>query len=457
MASKPSLERRNHLKYITTAIDYPNATPHVGTAFEKITADAYNRYLKFKGESTFFLLGNDENTQKVTKKAKELNIPTQEYVDNVAVEFKSIWKSLNIDYDNFVQTSKPQHTEKVKELLLLLKPFIYKSEFKGSYCEGCEEYKTECLYHPITTKEETNYFFKLSKFKKNLPNVKPEKIINEIDNIEPKDISISRKNEGWGIPIPWDNQQVTYVWVDALLSYYTASPHWPAYAHFIGKDITRFHTVLWPALLQALNLPIPENVFVHGFINQNKNKISKSNNNSNLTTLIKKYGADATRYYFLKCDFFQDNEYTIEHFHQTYNSDLVNELGNLVSRIAPLPFVISPQSHFWQIPDPIIESCNFKTTVENVWSLIRQANAYVDLIRPWENKDKTLDLIAVIRIISLLLIPLLPETANKIYYLFFKEPPTYDLLKKIMINNFYNIQYASSPGKIPPLFPRIVN
>lgn len=381
-------EKDNNTTFVTTAIDYPNALPHIGTAFEKIGADVYARFRRFQGRDVYFTMGNDENTVKVLKAAKAVDKHPQRYVDEMAQEFKAVWAELNISYDDFIQTSLFRHLVGVQRFLRTVNAagYIEKRPYKALYCEGCEEFKSpnsldhskRCPNHtgtPLVEREEENYFFLLSAFKERVADlisptlsddkvcVEPGSRFNEVSNFintELTDISISRSNEGWGIPIPWDNTQATYVWFDALLNYLTVigfggdwdkfQKYWPAEVHFIGKDITRFHCALFPAMCLAYNegcdklgepqyklKALPKRIFAHGFVNHKKGnqvvKVSKSGDSIQPQELIEQFGADAYRYYFLsKFNYDTDGDYGLQHFKDVYNSDLANSLGNLVSR-----------------------------------------------------------------------------------------------------------------------------
>ena len=483
------------MNYITTAIDYPNALPHIGTAFEKIGADVQARYLRWLGKNVCFLGGNDENTFKVVKRAKELNLDTQIYVDQTAQQFKNIWNILDISYDEFIQTSEQRHKIGVQKFIDVVYKagFIYKKHYEGRYCQGCEEYKIDgvCENHPteVVDRNEENYFFSLSSFKDfaldfiTKLEIIPESRFNEIKNFINKDlqdISISRKNNGWGIPVPWDESQVIYVWFDALLSYLTGigfgtdeekfSRLWGNSSHFIGKDITRFHCVLFPSLIHAYNqgsnekLKYPTKIFSHGFIIQKKSdeivKISKSGNHIGPLSLIERYGSDAYRYYFLKCSFQDDSEYSLENFHKTYEADLSNALGNLIGRLSS--FI---NKHFdgqidikgsFDIPDlsefhESIKSCNYKYALDFIWAIIRRTNQKIDFVKPWdlvkvsksECEKHLIEFSNDVKLTAYLLTPFLPKTSAKIDSLFEYKP------NKIAINQSFFVD-----GKLPPFFPK---
>jgi len=514
--------------YITCAIDYPNAKPHIGTAFEKIGADVQARYRRIRGNKVYFLIGNDENTIKVYQRAHALGEKVPAYLKRLAGEFQQVWDVLNISYDKFIQTSSPQHHAVVRVLIQKLydKKLIFKKNYVGPYCTGCEEYKTEtslvdgrCPSHPTDTLmivEEENYFFALSKFQeqildlleKNTIEVQPETRRNEVINFireELRDISITRKGQEWGIPCPFDENHKVYVWFDALLSYLTGSGYpveinetWPPDFQFIGKDISRFHCGLWPAILLAVDLPLPKKIFAHGFVYEREGKSliksSKSGKSTNPLDLVNQYGVDAYRYYFLaKCSFGEDGEYELERFIDTYNSDLANTLGNLVSRVANLALRINhgylnatkAENVTWFTPEGLaqyagfIESCRYNQALDFVWDILRKANAHMEKTRPWEctglEEHKAVwvlrGLVAGFRIVSLLLAPFLPTTATKIYHSFsqtrsWQAAQSWSYYEQVAANNYAGLQDnlwvvgdglidSSEGSRYKPLFPRI--
>lgn len=474
------------MNYITTAIDYPNATPHIGTAFEKIGADAFVRFKRFKGEKAYFVLGNDENTIKVVKAAKEVGLPVSEYASNLAEKFSEIWRSLDISYDDFIRTSEEHHIEGVKKFITTVHNagFIEKRAYKSFYCEGCEEFKTQsnlennrCPDHPsleLKMREEENYFFLLSKFQNEIDTflqsgkLKPEFRNNEVIQLSKKleDISISRvktsENEGWGIPIPWDNTQIIYVWFDALLSYLTSAGFgvdeskfaklWPA-KHIIGKDITKFHGILFPAMIAAYNKGTEDkidevgSIFAHGFLLETIDgkivKLSKTNKSVGVSELFElcptTYKSDAVRYYFLsKCTYGGDSEFSLVHFKETYNSELANGLGNLVSRVHKMISQFFNGSLTLKSPhlfdkwlnstsaenyEASMEGLEFKDAMEIVKDIVSAANKYIDDTKPWQLikivpeqcEHVLINLCASLRIISLLLKPFMPSASKKIY------------------------------------------
>src|SRR4051812_44083921 len=364
--------------YLTTAIDYPNSRPHIGTAFEKIGADVQARYRRMAGYDVHFLMGNDENTIKVAKKALQEGRDPKEYCDDMARQFKEVWRALDISFDEFIQTSEPRHHEGCRKFIQKVydNGHIYKGTYEGLYCEGCEAFKTEkevneaggvCPDHKVVPvrRSEPCYYFALSKFRdallefyeRNPEFIQPEARSNEILALvqtELRDVNITRIGQDWGIPVPFDERFTIYVWFDALLNYVTAIGYgsdeerfkkwWPADIHFIGKDITRFHCALWPAMCFAAGIEPPRRGFGHGFVyiknegTGDVEKISKSLGNVvEPMEIVTKFSAEAFRYYFLrKCPFPGDGEFGWQEFAHTYNAGLAKKLGNLYSRVVTL-------------------------------------------------------------------------------------------------------------------------
>jgi methionyl-tRNA synthetase len=356
--------------YLTTAIDYVNSRPHLGTAYEKITADVIARYKRLAGNETRFLMGNDEHSQNVYRKARELGLDPLEYCNRMEVEFREVWKKLDISFDDFIRTTEPRHRAGVTDLVRRMRAAgdIYDGVYEGWYCESCEAFKPEkdlvdgnCPIHnrkPIWIKEK-NYFFRLSKYRDRLLDhftrypgfLEPEIRRNEMLRLLEsglEDISVSRAGQAWGIPMPDDPDSVIYVWVDALINYASAvglgtdegllQKWWPADLHVVGKDITRFHTVIWPAMLMSAGLPLPKQVFGHGWVHLKGEKMSKS-----LGTVVDPWeaadrlGADPLRLYLVKeIAYGADGDFSWERFEEKYNVDLANNLGNLVNRLSAM-------------------------------------------------------------------------------------------------------------------------
>ncbi len=356
--------------YLTTAIDYVNSRPHLGTAYEKITADVIARYKRLAGFDTLFVMGNDEHSQNVYRRAREEGLDPLAYCDQMEREFRNVWDRLDVSYDDFIRTTQPRHRTAVQELVRRIDANgdVYEGFYEGWYCVGCEAFKQDkdlvdgkCPLHGTTPDwiKEKNYFFRLSAYRDRLlthfaahpgftvPEVRRNEIMRLLEaGLE--DISISRAGQAWGIPLPQDPGSVTYVWFDALINYASAvgfgtdtalfDRWWPADLHVIGKDITRFHCVIWPAMLMSAGLPLPKQVFGHGFMTVDGQRMSKTLGNVvDPVDAAGRYGVDPLRLYLVKeITFGGDGDFSWTRFHERYNADLANNLGNLVSRIAAM-------------------------------------------------------------------------------------------------------------------------
>jgi methionyl-tRNA synthetase len=511
--------------YQTTAIDYPNSRPHIGTAFEKIGADVQARYRRMEGYDVHFLMGNDENTIKVAKKAQELGQDPKAYCDEMARQFKEVWQALEISYDDFIQTSEPRHHAGCRKFIQKVfdSGHIYKGSYEGLYCEGCESFKTEteireaggvCKDHqvPPVKRSEPCYFFALSKFQERLlqfyeqnPDfIQPESRRNEILSLVQgglQDVNITRTGQNWGIRVPFDESFTIYVWFDALLNYITAIGYgrdeecfkewWPASIHFIGKDITRFHCALWPAMLMAAGEEPPRMVFGHGFVYIKGEKISKTLGNVvEPMDIITKFNAEAFRYYFMReCPFPGDGDFSWDRFTQVYNSDLANNLGNLYSRVVKLisqnydghlhetarkePGVIYTETDTETTVQQVqkhIEACQYNQALERIWrQILDPANQYADRKEPWKlvktdreaAKHVLYDLAEQLRAVSILLKPFMPTTAATIYRSFnFPQPWDEVRHEDVWVHpcqvEDLRVLAALEDGKVKPLFPRIV-
>jgi len=460
--------------YITTSIAYTNALPHIGFALEIIQADVLARYHKGLGEDVFFLTGTDEHGIKTLRVAREAGRDPKAFADEVAEKFKDLTKILDISNDDFIRTTdETRHKPAVEKLWKKLDEAgdIYKKKYKGYYCPGCEAFKTEreivdgkCPIHlkPLELVEEENYFFKLSKYtdkikklieKGNLeiiPGTKKNETLSVLkQGLE--DVSFSRtKDKYWGFPVPNDPDQVMYVWADALPNYISgigyqdpSNPsgqakfkrYWPADVHCIGKDIMKFHTIFWPAMLLSAGLELPKAVFIHGFININGQKMSKSLGNViNPFELVKKYGADAVRYYLLREIVpVEDGDFTYQKFEQRYNSDLAGGLGNLVARVlgiasktefkASKPLAGQASKKIEKATKEAKKSCSefiekfeFNNALASIWKLISFCDKYINEEKLWETRRPTVigDLFFAIKEIAILLEPFLPQTSEKI-------------------------------------------
>ena len=357
--------------YLTTAIDYVNSRPHLGTAYEKITADVIARYKRLCGVDTHFLMGNDEHSQNVYKRAREQGLEPHVYCDQMEREFRAVWEQLDISFDDFIRTTEPRHRAAVQQLAQRCfdSGDIYEGQYEGWYCVSCEAFKQErdlvggaCPLHATQTPEwirEKNYFFKLSKYRDALlahhqahPEfLQPESRRNEIVKLLEgglEDISVSRAGQSWGIPLPFAPDNVVYVWFDALINYaaavgYGSAPsrfeaEWPADLHIVGKDITRFHAVVWPAMLMSAGMALPAQVYGHGWVNFGGQRMSKSLGTSlDPMDVAKQFGPDPLRLYLVKeIAYGGDGDFTPERYEDRYNVDLANNLGNLVSRLAAM-------------------------------------------------------------------------------------------------------------------------
>lgn len=511
--------------YQTTAIDYPNSRPHIGTAFEKIGADVQARYRRMEGYDVFFVMGNDENTIKVAKEAAKKGMDVKEYCDDMARQFKEVWKALDISYDEFVQTSEPRHHLCSRTFIQKVydNGYIYKGTYEGWYCEGCESFKTDsdikdggglCPNHktPPTRRTEPTWFFAQSKFQNRLlklyderPDfIQPESRRNEmIAYVQGglQDVSISRVGQAWGIRMPFAEDFTIWVWFDALLTYFTGigfatddakfSQWWPADLHFIGKDITRFHCALWPAMIMAAGIEPPKAVFSHGFVYNKGGKISKSLGNViEPMDVITKFSSEAFRYYFMReCPFPGDGDFTWERFADVYNSELANNLGNLYSRVITLitknysgeltdTRELEPGEVYKEVDVETttkkvqnhIEACEYNQALQGIWQLVlNPANQYTDRTQPWSlvktdlpaAKRVLFDLVESLRVASILLKPFLPRSSETIYRSFnFVQPWEAVRYEDAFVYPRMNadlkvVAKLDGAGKVVPLFPRI--
>lgn len=463
--------------YITVAIDYANAEPHVGHAYEKVTADVLARYHRLKGRDVHYLMGNDEHSANVERRAREVGLDPSEYCDRMARVFRRTWDLLDISYDTFMQTTGPDHVRAVTAFVddLYKGGHIYRGKYTGWYCVSCEAFYAEgdlvagcCPVHNAAVDyiEEDNWFFRLSAFsgrlkahiEENPGFIQPESRRREMLNVLEdglQDISISRAKSAWGVRLPWDESQVVYVWFDALLSYISGIGYrrdeehfvryWPADIHFIGKDITRFHTLIWPAMLMAAELPLPETVFAHGFMLLEGKKMSKSTGNViDPEEFVGTYGSDALRYYLtLLAPFGHDGDFTMEGFIRRVNDDLANDLGNLLSRTTamidkfaggkvPAPVEAAEdgllpgqaQKTARQVEERM-EALELDAAVRSVWDLVHAANKYIEDQAPWSlardpgQKDRLdtvlYNLAETLRITAILVRPVLVQASGEIW------------------------------------------
>ena len=466
--------------YITTAIAYTSSKPHIGNAYDIVLADMIARYKKMMGYDVFLMTGSDEHGQKIEEKAKEAGISPKEYVDNVSGQIKAVWNSLNTEYDKFIRTTDADHEAVVAKIFKKLyeQGDIYKSTYEGKYCVPCESFFTasqlvdgkcpDCGREVIDSKEEA-YFLRLSKyqdrlmeyFEQNPDFIKPESRKNEMINnfLKPglSDLCVSRSSFKWGVPVPFDDGHVIYVWIDALSNYITGIGYdpdgsseqynklWPADLHVIGKDIVRFHTIYWPIILMALGLPLPKQVLGHPWVLVGEDKMSKSKGNVLYAVeLAKRFGVDAVRYYLLsEIPYAQDGTITYESFITKFNADLANTLGNLVNRsIAMTNKYFGGNVSAGEITEDCdkdliacaktaisdfyakMDSYHNADACEAVMNLAKRCNKYIDETTPWAlakdeaNKPRLeavlYNLLECIRLLSVMLTPIIPESCNSI-------------------------------------------
>ena len=503
--------------YITTPIYYPSANFHIGHCYTTIIADSIARYKRLCGYDVFYLTGTDEHGQKIQKKAEEAGVTPQEYVDEIVGNAKDLWKCLDISYDKFIRTTDKEHVECVQKIFKKLyeQGDIYKGEYKGLYCTPCESFWTETQLkdgkcpdcgREVTEVSEEAYFFKLSKYQDRLVKfydehpgfIEPESRKNEMLNnfIKPglEDLCVSRTSFDWGIPVDFDPGHVVYVWIDALSNYISAlgylsdddslyKKYWPANLHIVGKEIVRFHTIIWPIMLMALDIPLPEKVFGHGWLVINGGKISKSlGNYKDPREYIDSYGVDAVRYFALReVPFGSDGTFSEEALIARTNGDLANVLGNLVNRTIGMvnkyfDGVVTNTNVSEDIDNSLIrEATSLKGVVESymdklevskaleaIFELLRSCNKYIDETMPWvlakdESKKDRLstvlyNLIECIRISSVLLQAFIPSTCVKIFNQINTDVKDYN-----SIDEFGGYESGTKVNKPEVLFQRIEN
>lgn len=451
--------------YLTTAIPYVNGAPHIGHAMDYCLSDVYARFHRQLGDEVRFQVGTDEHGNKIFQKATSLGMDLQTYVDTNAAKFRDFIKLLDVEYTDFIRTTDEKHIKRCQAIWQKLKPHIYASDYEGWYCSGCERFVTEKEYQeaggicpdhqkPFEKLSETNYYLRISDFKNRiqtaiesdelliLPEFRKMEMLKLLQDAP--DVSISRPvaQLSWGIPVPDDDSQVMYVWVDALANYLTVlgypdqdiSAWWPASAQFVGKDILRFHAIIWPAMLLALDLPLPKVLCSHGHVLSTGQKMSKSLGNViDPIAVIEKHGTDAFRYFFLRhIDNFADSDFTWGQFEDAYNHELADDLGNLVQRLATL----AEKNHF-PAPDvhptfpnaylKLMHQFNFNRAFDLVWERVQNLNKMIDDEKPWAfakaGQTDALQnclhhLVVEMLAVGFLLRPFLPTTATKIEQIF---------------------------------------
>ena len=465
--------------YITTPIYYPSGKLHIGHSYTTVAADTMARYKRLQGYDVMFLTGTDEHGQKIERVAAENGVTPKEYVDRIAMNFKSLWSLMKITNDRFIRTTDPGHIASVQQIFRVLhdKGDIYKSEYEGWYCVPCESFWTETQLkngncpdcgRPVERTREESYFFRLSKYQDRLtalfeddndflqPAFRRNEMLNNFLRPGLEDLCVSRTSFKWGIPVTFDDAHVVYVWIDALSNYVTAlgylsaddadfRKYWPADVHLMAKEIVRFHALIWPAMLMALDLPLPKQVYGHGWLVLDGGKMSKSKGNViDPVVLVGKYGLDAIRYFLLReVPFGADSVFSNEALIQRINSDLANDLGNLVSRTSamiakyfggtlpdnPEPGEFDEDLRCLLLDTPgqverLLDKLQFSTALAEIWKAVSRTNKYIDETLPWalakeESKKGRLasvlhHLAESIRIISILIGPFMPETPAKI-------------------------------------------